>query len=97
MLVMKKKKFKPGAAARARYEERKASPLDLPDSLHDEERMQPEEVTINLPDVSDIPGQEHIRPMPLGELADTTASSDDEEGTRIFGDDRKRTGDPSTD
>ena len=34
---------------------------------------------INLPDAEDIPGQEHITPAPLGELADTTASSDDEE------------------
>lgn len=36
--------------------------------------------TIDMPDVSDIPGQEHIRPPRLGELEDTTASSADEEG-----------------
>ncbi|WP_123848286.1 hypothetical protein [Chitinophaga lutea] len=35
---------------------------------------------INLPGVEDIPGQENVKPAPLGELADTTASSDDEEG-----------------
>ncbi|HXB94117.1 MAG TPA: hypothetical protein VNU70_03125 [Puia sp.] len=35
--------------------------------------------TIDMPDVSDIPGQEHVRPPRLGELADTTASSADEE------------------
>lgn len=34
---------------------------------------------ITLPDVSDIPGQENIKPAPLGELADTTISSADEE------------------
>ena len=34
---------------------------------------------ILLPDVKDIPGQENIKPAPLGELADTTISSDDEE------------------
>ncbi len=34
---------------------------------------------ILLPDVKDIPGQEHIHPAPLGELADTTISSADEE------------------
>lgn len=34
---------------------------------------------IKLPDVEDIPGQEHVNPAPLGELADTTASSADEE------------------
>lgn len=60
---------------------------DLPDSLHDEERMQPEEIILDLPDVKDIPGQEHIHVAPLGELADTTISSDDEEGVGIFGDD----------
>lgn len=92
---MKRRKLKPGAAARARYEERKAAPWDLPDSLHDEERMQPEEVTINLPDVADIPGQEHIRNIPSGEIPDITASSDDEEGIRVFGDKRDRNHDPS--
>jgi hypothetical protein len=58
---------------------------DLSDSPHDQERLQPEETTIDLPDVTDIPGQENIKPMPLGELADTTISSDDEEGERVFG------------
>jgi len=40
--------------------------------------------TIDLPEVSDIPGQEHVRPPRLGELADTTASSDDEEGDDVL-------------
>ena len=35
---------------------------------------------MDMPDVQDIPGQEHIRPPRLGELEDTTASSADEEG-----------------
>ncbi len=42
--------------------------------------------TIDLPEVSDIPGQEHIKAPRLGELADTTASSDDEEGDDILED-----------
>ena len=42
--------------------------------------------TIDLPEVSDIPGQEHIRAPRLGELADSTASSADEEGDDILGD-----------
>jgi len=48
--------------------------------------------TIDLPEVSDIPGQEHIRAPRLGELADTTASSDDEEGDDVLeaGDDDLR-------
>ena len=42
--------------------------------------------TIDLPEVSDIPGQEHIRAPRLGELADSTASSADEEGDDILED-----------
>jgi hypothetical protein len=52
---------------------------DLTDSPSDIERLKPERTTIDLPDVTDIPGQEHIHVPPLGELADTTISSDDEE------------------
>src|SRR3954471_13705920 len=62
---------------------------DLPDSQHDLDRMQSEEVTIDLPDVKDIPGQEHIHVMPLGELADSTISSDDEEGEGLFEDEEE--------
>ncbi|HEY4107935.1 hypothetical protein [Puia sp.] len=40
--------------------------------------------TIDLPEVKDIPGQENIKPLRLGELADTTASSSDEEGDDIL-------------
>ncbi len=57
---------------------------DLVDSERDRERLQHEETTIDLPDVSDIPGQENITVAPLGELADTTISSDDEEGASLF-------------
>lgn len=60
---------------------------DLPDSQHDLDRMQPEEAILDLPDVKDIPGQEHIVVPPLGALSDTTISSDDEEGIGIFDDD----------
>src|ERR1700743_1271758 len=41
--------------------------------------------TMDLPEVSDIPGQEHVRPPRLGELGDTTASSSDEEGNDVDG------------
>jgi hypothetical protein len=40
--------------------------------------------TIDLPDVKDIPGQEHVRPPRLNELADTTPSSADEEGDDVL-------------
>ena len=60
---------------------------DLQDSPKDLEKIKPETTTIELPDVEDIPGQEHITPAPLGDLADVTASSADEEGESIFQDD----------
>jgi len=40
--------------------------------------------SIDLPDVKDIPGQEHVRPPRLGELSDNTASSSDEEGDDVL-------------
>jgi hypothetical protein len=53
----------------------------LDDSASDIERLKQDTSYINLPEVNDIPGQEKITNVaPLGELADTTASSDDEEG-----------------
>lgn len=60
---------------------------DLPDNPQDKKKLEPETAIIDLPDVKDIPGQEHIRPAPLGELADTTISSADEEGVGLFDDD----------
>ena len=60
---------------------------DLRDSKEDERKMQPEETTLDLPDVREIPGQEHVRPPEMKEFADVTISSDDEEGKGIFEDD----------
>jgi len=60
---------------------------DLKDSKKDERKMQPEETTLDLPDVKDIPGQEHVRPPDMKEFADVTIASDDEEGKGIFEDD----------
>jgi len=57
----------------------RAADQDLPDSDSDNARLQPEETILELPDVEDIPGQENIHPAPLGQLADVTISSDDEE------------------
>ncbi|TDH20033.1 hypothetical protein EXU57_21610 [Segetibacter sp. 3557_3] len=59
---------------------------DLQDSPHDLERMQSEEIIMDLPEVKDIPGQEHVVPPVFGEFSDTTISSDDEEGVSVFGD-----------
>jgi hypothetical protein len=57
------------------------------DSPHDRKEMEQENSIISLPEVNEIPGQEHIIPAPAGELADTTISSADEEGDDIFNDD----------
>jgi len=57
---------------------------DLQDNPGDEEKMKPETFIIDMPEVKDIPGQEHIHPPSLGELADTTISSSDEEGEGIL-------------
>ena len=57
---------------------------DLIDSQHDQDRLQSEEIIIDMPEVKDIPGQEHIHPLPAGEMADTTISSSDEEGEGLL-------------
>ncbi len=63
--------------------------MDLTDSKRDQERLRPDETTIELPDVKDIPGQEFVQVPPLGMLADTTISSADEEGEGLFEDDEE--------
>lgn len=70
----------------------KKNQTDLPDNEHDAERMKGEIFTIDLPDVSDIPGQEHIHVPRIREMEDVTCASDDEEGVGIFGDDNKEDG-----
>lgn len=60
---------------------------DLHDSPQDEEKMKPEIVVMDLPDVADIPGQEKIRVPDMQSMQDTTIASDDEEGAGIFDDD----------
>lgn len=62
---------------------------DLTDSPRDQKAMEQEETTIELPDVEDIPGQEHVRPAPLNGLGDVTAASGDEEGVRVLGTDEE--------
>ncbi len=62
--------------------------MDLQDSKDDErEMLQPGITVIELPELSDIPGQANIVPAPFGEMADVTSSSADEEGDDIFGED----------
>ncbi|HXB92100.1 MAG TPA: hypothetical protein VNU72_07420, partial [Puia sp.] len=42
----------------------------------------------DLPEVKDIPGQENVKPLRFGELADNTASSADEEGDDVLEQDK---------
>jgi hypothetical protein len=57
---------------------------DLPESKRDQELLKPDEATLDLPEVKDIPGQEHVRPFLPAEMADTTISSADEEGNGLL-------------
>jgi len=57
---------------------------DLAETRDDKDHLQPDEGTLDLPDVKDIPGQEHIHVPKLDQYADTTISSDDEEGVGIL-------------
>src|SRR5205809_4004840 len=59
---------------------------DITDSPQDNKKLQPDMANLNLPDVDDIPGQKHVHVPGAGELADTTISSDDEEGKGLFND-----------
>jgi hypothetical protein len=67
---------------------------DLPDSPHDAERLQGDKTTLNLPDVDDIPGQEFVQVPSLGEIADTTISSADEEGEGLLDYNTNEEGEP---
>lgn len=58
--------------------------MELHDSEDDKKHLQPEETRLDLPDVEDIPGQENVKAPRRNELADTTASSADEEGDELF-------------
>jgi hypothetical protein len=60
---------------------------DLTDSEKDKQKLKQDKTTLDLPDVKDIPGQENIQVPKMNEMADTTISSDDEEGLGLFEDD----------
>ena len=76
--------------------ERKRSD-DLPESDKDKKQLQPDEATLDLPEVKDIPGQEHVRPFLPGEMADTTISSADEEANDLLDIDEDIITDKATD
>ncbi|MEO5684750.1 MAG: hypothetical protein ABIQ88_19065 [Chitinophagaceae bacterium] len=59
---------------------------DIQDSKKDQQKMQPETIVIDMPEVKDIPGQENIIPPKFREMQDVTISSADEEGEGILDD-----------
>lgn len=63
-----------------------AKTADIKDSRRDQEKMQPETVVIDMPEVKDIPGQENITPPRIREMEDITISSADEEGEGLLDD-----------
>ena len=79
-----------------RLEGKSSIPGDLPDSPQDLEKLKTEETIIDLPDVKDIPGQEFVNVPVIGEMADTTISSADEEGDRVFGTDQDTSAAPGS-
>lgn len=75
----------------------RTEPADLPESKRDKELLKPDEATLDLPDVKDIPGQEHVRPFLPNEMADTTISSADEEGSGLLDTDEDIAADKAAD
>lgn len=65
-------------------ENKKFANQDLEDSANDKKKLKGDQATLDLPDVEDIPGQKNIKPIPAKAFADTTISSDDEEGKDVF-------------
>ena len=61
-----------------------ATTADLKDSKKDQQKLQPESFTMDMPEVKDIPGQENIVPPNFREMQDTTISSSGEEGEGIL-------------
>jgi hypothetical protein len=61
-----------------------ADAADLHDSKKDQEKLKPEVVIIDMPEVQDIPGQENVRVPDMREMQDTTISSADEEAEDLL-------------
>jgi hypothetical protein len=59
---------------------------DLKDAKKDQQKLQPEYTTIDMPEVKDIPGQENVIPPQFLEMQDVTISSADEEGEGVLDD-----------
>jgi hypothetical protein len=60
---------------------------DIQDSPEDQEKLKPEEVTLDLPELKDIPGASRTLKNASLLPGDTTVSSSDEEGVDLLDDD----------
>src|SRR5437879_1497164 len=59
---------------------------DIQDSPEDQEKLKPEEVKLDLPELKDIPGAGHLEKNVSLLPGDTTISSADEEGEGVLDD-----------
>ncbi len=50
----------------------------------DKSTEDPKSFMIDMPEVKDIPGQEHVKPPRMSEMVDSTPSSSDEEGEGVL-------------
>lgn len=57
---------------------------DLPDSSKDKAQLKPEETTLDLPEIQDIPGQENVKPPESAGAEQLEIASDDEEGADVL-------------
>jgi hypothetical protein len=66
---------------------KKRAKQDLTDSPEDQEKLKPDEVLFDLPEIKDIPGAGRSGKNDSGRPGDTTISSADEEGDDVLEDD----------
>ena len=60
---------------------------DITDSPEDQEKLRPDQASLNLPEIKDIPGAGRSGKSASNLPGDTTISSADEEGDDLLGDD----------
>ncbi|RYF97178.1 MAG: hypothetical protein EOO02_21105 [Chitinophagaceae bacterium] len=62
----------------------KTGNTDLGDSKRDQKKLESDSITMDMPEVKDIPGQENIKVPRMQEMEDVTASSADEEAEDLL-------------
>lgn len=64
---------------------------DITDPEKDRKKLRPDKAVMDLPEATDIPGQENVKPPETGQSENLTIASDDEEAEGLF--DNEETGD----